>query len=129
MGYGLPRDGRRRRNPDRTVMLDFLTGTARSDDAPGARDLVAEHEHQGRHHEHGCLGMVRQWQSFSFHATLPDSRHRYFPDFLKLAEAYGAKGLRATKPEELESVLAGRLRTPGVVVMDVIVSEEETSIR
>jgi acetolactate synthase-1/2/3 large subunit len=50
---------------------------------------------------------------------------KYFPDFVKLAEAYAAKGLRATKPEELRSVLEEGFKTPGVVVMDIIVSEEE----
>jgi acetolactate synthase-1/2/3 large subunit len=44
---------------------------------------------------------------------------------VKLADAYGARGLRATKPEELASVLAEGFATPGVVVMDIIVSEEE----
>ena len=50
---------------------------------------------------------------------------KYFPDFVKLAEAYGAKGLRATKPEELRAVLEEGFATRGVVVMDVIVSEAE----
>jgi acetolactate synthase-1/2/3 large subunit len=44
---------------------------------------------------------------------------------VKLADAYGAKGLRATKPEELRAVLEEGFKSPGVVVMDIIVSEEE----
>jgi len=47
------------------------------------------------------------------------------PDFVKLAEAYGAVGLRATKPEEVESVLAEGLKIPGPVIMDFVVEKEE----
>jgi acetolactate synthase-1/2/3 large subunit len=47
------------------------------------------------------------------------------PDFVKLAEAYGAKGLRATKPEELEAVLREGLDYDGVTIMDIVVSKEE----
>ncbi|MBN2688122.1 MAG: acetolactate synthase large subunit, partial [Deltaproteobacteria bacterium] len=47
------------------------------------------------------------------------------PDFVKLAEAYGAVGLRATTPEEMEEVLAKGLNTPGPVIMDIAVEPEE----
>jgi acetolactate synthase-1/2/3 large subunit len=47
------------------------------------------------------------------------------PDFVKLAEAYGAVGLRATKPEEVEAVLAKGLDIPGPVIMDFVVEQEE----
>lgn len=55
----------------------------------------------------GCLGMVRQWQDFYFnrrhaHSILHDSN----PDFLKLAESYGAMALRAIKSDELDFILA-----------------------
>jgi acetolactate synthase-1/2/3 large subunit len=49
---------------------------------------------------------------------------KYFPDFVKIAEAYGATGLRAEKPEDLRRVLEQGMNTPGVVVMDIIVSKE-----
>src|SRR5262249_34013563 len=73
----------------------------------------------------GCLGMVRQWQELFYSRRYSEVGMRYFPDFVKLAEAYGAKGLRATKPEELRAVLEEGFAAPGVVVIDVIVSEEE----
>jgi acetolactate synthase-1/2/3 large subunit len=73
----------------------------------------------------GCLGMVRQWQELFYSRRYSEVGMKYFPDFVKLAEAYGAKGLRATKPEELTAVLQEGFATRGVVVMDVIVSEEE----
>jgi len=49
----------------------------------------------------------------------------WLPNFVKLAEAYGAVGLRATRPEELQGVLERGLSTPGVVVMDIVVALEE----
>ncbi|HWC76639.1 MAG TPA: thiamine pyrophosphate-dependent enzyme, partial [Blastocatellia bacterium] len=49
----------------------------------------------------------------------------WLPDFVKLAEAYGAVGLRATRPDQLRGVLERGLATPGCVVMDVLVAEEE----
>ena len=48
----------------------------------------------------------------------------WLPDFVKLAEAYGATGLRATRPEQLHATLQRGLATPGVVVMDILVAEE-----
>jgi acetolactate synthase-1/2/3 large subunit len=48
------------------------------------------------------------------------------PDFVKLAEAYGAVGLRATKPEEVESVLREGLSIPQPVIMDFQVDREES---
>ncbi|MEE8448304.1 MAG: biosynthetic-type acetolactate synthase large subunit [Thermodesulfobacteriota bacterium] len=73
----------------------------------------------------GFLGMVRQWQGLFF-----DKRYSQVilggpPDFVKLAEAYGALGLRATKPAELQGVLERGLASPGVVLMDFVVDPEE----
>jgi acetolactate synthase-1/2/3 large subunit len=47
------------------------------------------------------------------------------PDFVKLAEAFGAVGLRAERPDQLPDVLAAALAYEGVVVVDVVVSKEE----
>ena len=52
----------------------------------------------------GYLGMVRQWQQL-FYDRRYSSTPMTAPDFVKLAEAYGAVGLRATKPEEVEPVI------------------------
>jgi acetolactate synthase-1/2/3 large subunit len=70
------------------------------------------------------LGMVRQWQELFYSRRYSEVGMKYFPDFVKIAEAYGATGLRAEKPEELRRVLEQGLNTPGVVVMDIIVSKE-----
>ena len=57
----------------------------------------------------GCLGMVRQWQELFFEKRYSATiLGRTSPDFVKLAEAYGAVGLRATKPSEVEAVIRSR---------------------
>jgi acetolactate synthase-1/2/3 large subunit len=71
------------------------------------------------------LGMVRQWQEIFYQHNYSHVDMEWTPDFIKLAEAYGAVGLRATKPSELTSVLEKGLATPGVVVMDIVVEMEE----
>jgi acetolactate synthase-1/2/3 large subunit len=73
----------------------------------------------------GYLGMVRQWQEIFYDKTYSHVEMECQPDFVKLADAYGATGLRVSKPEELRDVLERGLNTPGVVVIDVVVSEEE----
>ena len=71
------------------------------------------------------LGMVRQWQELFYDRAYSAVAMEWLPNFVKLAEAYGAVGLRATRPEELQGVLERGLSTPGVVVMDIIVALEE----
>lgn len=71
------------------------------------------------------LGMVRQWQELFYDRTYSAVEMDGSPDFVKLAEAYGAVGLRATHPSHLRAVLEQGLTTPGVIVMDIHVSSEE----
>jgi acetolactate synthase-1/2/3 large subunit len=73
----------------------------------------------------GCLGMVRQWQEMFYERAYSEVDLSISPDFVKLAEAYGAKGLRAQNPSELASVLAEGLSGDGVVIMDIVVTKEE----
>jgi acetolactate synthase-1/2/3 large subunit len=70
------------------------------------------------------LGMVRQWQQL-FYEKRYSSTPMAAPDFVKLAEAYGAVGLRATKPSEVEAVIKQALETPKPVIMDFRVEPEE----
>ena len=72
------------------------------------------------------LGMVRQWQELFYSRTYSEVGLEWLPDFVRLAEAYHATGLRASKPEELRPVLEKGLSAPGLVVMDMIVSREES---
>ncbi len=71
------------------------------------------------------LGMVRQWQELFYNKCYASTSMTHKPDFVKLAEAYGAVGLRARTPDEVEPVLRQGLSTPGVVIMDFEVEKEE----
>lgn len=71
------------------------------------------------------LGMVRQWQEIIYDENYSEVDLAGSPDFVALAEAYGAKGLRAEHPSQLEDVLREGLESEGVVVMDVRVAPEE----
>jgi acetolactate synthase-1/2/3 large subunit len=73
----------------------------------------------------GYLGMVRQWQQLFFDKRYVSTCLDCSPDFVKLAEAYGAVGLRATKPEEVEAVLKKGLASKKPVIMDFVVEKEE----
>jgi len=126
MGYGLPAAmGAATANPNRTVMLITGDGSFQMTLQELATCVAENMNIKVVIMNNGCLGMVRQWQELFYSRRYSEVGMRYFPDFVKLAEAYGAKGLRATKPEELETVLTEGFNTPGTVVMDVIVSEEE----
>ena len=71
------------------------------------------------------LGMVRQWQELYYGKRYSQSHMNAGPDFVKLAEAYGAVGLRTDKPEEVKAVLTKGLHTEGPVFMDIRVEPEE----
>jgi|Deesub1362B_J571_1020462.scaffolds.fasta_scaffold00214_22 acetolactate synthase-1/2/3 large subunit len=72
------------------------------------------------------LGMVRQWQELFYAERYSYSHLDTVPDFVKVAEAYGAVGLRATKPSEVEPVIKEALKVKDLpVVMDFIVDWKE----
>ena len=71
------------------------------------------------------LGMVRQWQELFYQKRYAATDLEQGPDFAKLAEAYGAMGLKATKPQEVVSVLKAGLESPGPAMMDFWVAREE----
>ncbi|SPD74543.1 acetolactate synthase III, large subunit [uncultured Desulfobacterium sp.] len=71
------------------------------------------------------LGMVRQWQEMFYDKRYSHTDMQFAPDFVKLAEAYGAVGLRAVKPEEVEPVLKEGLFNKKTVIMDFQVEREE----
>ena len=73
----------------------------------------------------GYLGMVRQWQELFYDKRYACTSMEFAPDFVKLADAFGALGLRATKPEEVEDVLKVGLASPKTAVMDFVVEKEE----
>ncbi|MDP3029455.1 MAG: biosynthetic-type acetolactate synthase large subunit [Deltaproteobacteria bacterium] len=71
------------------------------------------------------LGMVRQWQELFYGKRYAATSLATAPDFVKLAEAYGAVGLRATKPEEVVPVIKKALKTPNLVIMEFVIAQEE----
>jgi acetolactate synthase-1/2/3 large subunit len=72
----------------------------------------------------GYLGMVRQWQQFFYDGAYVCTGMEHTPDFVKLAEAYGALGLRAEKKDEVKTVLKEGLSSPKPVIMDFAVEKE-----
>jgi len=73
----------------------------------------------------GCLGMVRQWQELFWEKRYSHVDMGDFPDYVKLAEAYGATGIRLTDKSTLVDDIRAAIATPGPVVVDVRVTEEE----
>ena len=71
------------------------------------------------------LGMVRQWQELFWDRRYSGVDMGRVPDWVKLAEAYGASGMRATEKSELLDVMKGALATEGPVLVDVQVTKEE----
>jgi acetolactate synthase-1/2/3 large subunit len=71
------------------------------------------------------LGMVRQWQELFFDKRYSQTCMELPIDFIKLAEAFGAKGFQATKPSEVEAVITQGFKTPGPVIMEFKIAREE----
>jgi acetolactate synthase-1/2/3 large subunit len=72
------------------------------------------------------LGMVRQWQEFFYDKAYASTNMENAPDFVKLAQAYGAKGFKCEDPAKVEATLKLGLETPGTVIMEFIVEREES---
>ena len=70
------------------------------------------------------LGMVRQWLEIFFHKRYSQVWLGKIPDFVKVAEAYGLKGLRVTKPSELGPALKESVKSDVTTVIDVKVEQE-----
>ena len=73
----------------------------------------------------GYHGMVRQWQEIIYKERYCAIDLSASPDFVKLADAYGCVGIRATKPSEVVPALEKAFSTPGPVVVDMMVDREE----
>jgi acetolactate synthase-1/2/3 large subunit len=71
------------------------------------------------------MGMVRQWQELLHGERYSQSYTESLPDFVKLAEAYGGIGLRATTPAELDKVIDEMMKTDRVTIVDVCVDQKE----
>jgi acetolactate synthase-1/2/3 large subunit len=74
------------------------------------------------------MGMVRQWQDLLHGSRYAHSYSESLPDFVKLAEAYGGKGIRCENPAELDAAIAEMLDFPGPVLFDVVVEKDENCL-
>lgn len=126
MGYGLPAAiGAKMAAPDRTVIDIAGDGsiqmniqelaTAKQYNVPVKVAIL----------NNGYLGMVRQWQELFYDKKYAGTHMEVAPDFVALAAAYGAVGLRATKPSEVEPVIKEALATDNTVLMDFVIAREE----
>jgi acetolactate synthase-1/2/3 large subunit len=126
MGFGLPAAvGAKVACPDETVVCLAGDGslimnvqelaTCVSQDIPVKVFLM----------NNGYMGMVRQWQELFWDRRYSSVEMGPSPDWVKLAEAFGATGLRCEEAADLEETMATALSTPGPVLLDVRVTPEE----
>ena len=71
------------------------------------------------------LGMVRQWQELFFDKRYSSTCMELPIDYIKLADAYGAKGFRASKPADVEKVIKAGFKEKGPVIMEFMIAREE----
>ena len=126
MGYGLPASiGVQIAHPDALVInvageASWLMnmqemGTAMQFRAP-VKQFILNNER---------LGMVRQWQELLHGERYSHSWSESLPDFVKLAEAFGCKGIRVDDPADLDAAIQAMLDYPGPVIMDCRVEKHE----
>jgi acetolactate synthase I/II/III large subunit len=71
------------------------------------------------------MGMVRQWQELLHGGRYSESYTAALPDFVKLAEAFGAVGRRVERPDEVDDAIREMIDTPSAVILDVVVDQAE----
>ena len=129
MGYGLPASiGVQVAHPDALVInvagdASWLMnmqemGTAVQFRAP-VKQFILNNER---------LGMVRQWQQLLHGERYSQSWSESLPDFVKLAEAFGCKGIRASHPDELDDAILEMLAYDGPVIFDCLVEKHENCL-
>jgi len=74
------------------------------------------------------MGMVRQWQELLHGGRYSHSYSDALPDFVKLAEAYGAHGIRCSDPARLDDAIKEMIDTPNVVIFDCVVDKAENCL-
>jgi len=71
------------------------------------------------------MGMVRQWQELFHGGRYSESYMDSLPDFVKLAESFGANGLKVSKPEEVDDAIRTMIETPGPFIADIMIEKLE----
>lgn len=126
MGFGFPAAiGAQIARPDKTVVDVAGDGSIQMNIQEMATALQYQLPVKIVILNNGYLGMVRQWQELFYDKRYAATCMNCGPDFVKLAEAYGGLGLRATKPEEVLPVLEKGLASTRTVIMDFVVAKEE----
>jgi acetolactate synthase-1/2/3 large subunit len=126
MGYGLPAAmGAAAAHPDKLVVNIDGDGSF----VMNSQELATCYDHRFPVKtvilNNGGHGMVRQWQEIIYGGRFCAIDFGGSPDFVKLADAYGCAGIRATKPSEVVPALEKAFSTPGPVVVDVWVQKDE----
>jgi acetolactate synthase-1/2/3 large subunit len=126
MGYGLPSAmGVQVANPDAlvidiageaSIMMNIQEMSTISQYRLPVKVFILNNEY---------MGMVRQWQELLHGGRYSESYMDSLPDFVKLAEAFGAVGLRAEKPDDLDDVIREMIRVPKAVIADIRVDKAE----
>ncbi|MEO5360440.1 MAG: biosynthetic-type acetolactate synthase large subunit [Nitrospirota bacterium] len=126
MGYGFPAAiGAQVANPDKTVIDIAGDGSIQMNIQELATAVVYELPVKVAILNNRYLGMVRQWQEMFFNERYSHSNLNVVPDFVKVAEAYSAVGLRAEKPSDVEPVIREALKTKKPVFMDFVIDWKE----
>ncbi len=126
MGYGFPAAiGAQMANPDKLVLDIAGDGSIQMNIQEMATAMDQRLPIKVIILNNGYLGMVRQWQELFYDRRYSAVQFATIPDFVKLAEAYGAVGFRATKPEEVEPTLKKALETNNLVLVDIHIAPEE----
>jgi acetolactate synthase-1/2/3 large subunit len=128
MGFGLPAAmGAKVGCPDRTVVCIAGDGSVQMNAQELATCAQEEIGVKVFVMNNGYLGMVRQWQELFWDRRYSQVEMGRWPDFVKLAEAYGATGLRFEDKRTLVSDIKDALAIEGPVVVDVRVTREENT--
>ncbi len=126
MGYGLPAAiGAQVGQPDKPVVLITGDGSFQMNLQELSTAIQSRLPVKIVILNNRFLGMVRQFQELFYNKCYTETRMEHAPDFVKLADAYGAIGLRASRSEEVKPVLEKGLAAPGLVIMEFMVAEEE----
>jgi acetolactate synthase I/II/III large subunit len=126
MGFGLPSAmGAKIARPDDTVVCLAGDGSLVMTCQELATCVTEEIPVKVFIMNNGHLGMVRQWQELFWDKRYSHVHMGTSPDWVKLADAFGATGMRVTHKDELGDAMKTALDTDGPVVLDVQVSKEE----
>ncbi|MBA2348768.1 MAG: biosynthetic-type acetolactate synthase large subunit [Solirubrobacterales bacterium] len=128
MGFGLPAAmGAALGRPDQTVVCITGDGSIQMNAQEFATCAQEGIPVKVIISNNGYLGMVRQWQELFWEKRYSSVDMGQYPDFVKLAEAYGCTGVRLTNKGTLVDDLRAAIATPGPVVVDVAVTREENT--